>query len=91
MEDNYVDLQFGFTDALISWLVTDETMLTIYVVHQASKKAAKLHFVTPEANELNALMSQYASEVLGEQKKLDKEAANRKRAAEKLLENQLSA
>jgi len=82
---------FGYTDALISWLVTDDNMITCYVVHKASKKAAKLHFVTQEANEVNALLTAYSSEVLQEQKRLDKEAANRKRAADRLLENQLSA
>jgi len=82
---------FGYTDALISWLTTDDNMITCYVVHKASKKAAKLHFVTQEANEINALLTAYSSEVLAEQKKLDKEAANRKRAADKLLENQLTA
>ena len=37
---------FGFTDAIISWLTTDENMVTLYLVHSSSKKAAKLHFVT---------------------------------------------
>ena len=66
-------------------------MLTVYLVHKSAKKAAKLHFVTQEATEISALLTQYSAEVLTEQKKLDKEAANRKRAAEKLLENQLTA
>jgi len=82
---------FGYTDAIISWLTTDDNMITVYLVHKSSKKAAKLHFVTQEANEISALLTQYAGEVLTEQKRLDKEAANRKRAVEKLLENQLTA
>jgi len=82
---------FGYTDAIISWLTTDDNMITIYLVHKSSKKAAKLHFVTQEATEVSQLLTAYSAEVLVEQKKLDKEAANRKRAAEKLLENQLTA
>ena len=82
---------FGYTDAIISWLTTDENMLTVYLVHKSAKKAAKLHFVTQEANDISSLLTQYSAEVLTEQKKLDREAANRKRAAEKLLENQLTA
>lgn len=82
---------FGFTDSLISWLTTDDNMLTVYVVHKASKKAAKLHFVTPEAGEVQTLLAAYSGEVLSEQKKMDKELANRGRAQAKLLENQLTA
>jgi len=82
---------FGFTDAIISWLTTDDNMITVYLVHKSSKKAAKLHFVTQEANEISQILTSYSAEVLVEQKKLDKEAANRNRAAEKLLENQLTA
>jgi len=82
---------FGYTDALISWLTTEDDMITLYLVHKGSKKAGKLHLITEEANEINALLTQYSAEVLAEQKKLDKEAANRKRANERLLENQLSA
>ena len=63
---------FWFSDSLISWLALND-MLTVHVVHKATKRSAKLHFLTREAMQVKTMLTRYSEAVLQELKKIDKE------------------
>ena len=73
---------FHFHDSLVSWLALND-MLTLHVVHKATKRSAKLHFLTREALQIRIMLTRYAEAVLAELQKLDKERALRKNLEDK--------
>ena len=72
---------FALTDSLVSWLALND-MLTVHVVHKPTKRSAKLHFLTREANQIRALLTRYSEAVLQELQKLDRERALRQKVLE---------
>jgi len=69
---------FQYLDSLVSWLALND-MLTLHVVHKPTKRSAKLHFLTREANQIKTMLTRYAEAVLAELQKIDKERALRKK------------
>ena len=63
---------FRYVDSLVSWLSLND-MLTVHVVHKATKRSAKLHFLTREAMQVKTMLTRYSEAVLQELKKIDKE------------------
>ena len=69
---------FAFYDSLVSWLALND-MLTVHVVHKATKRSAKLHFLTREAMQIKTMLTRYSEAVLQELQRLDKEKALRRK------------
>ena len=74
---------FALTDSLVSWLALND-MLTVHVVHKPTKRSAKLHFLTREANQIRALLTRYSEAFcnMQELQKLDRERALRQKVLE---------
>merc|ERR1719224_255136 len=58
---------------------THNDMLTLHVVHKPTKRSAKLHFLTREAQQVKTMLTRYSEAVLQELQKIDKEKALRKK------------
>jgi hypothetical protein len=69
---------FRYVDSLVSWLSLND-MLTVHVVHEPTKRSAKLHFLTREALQIKSMLTKYSEAVLVELIKLDKERAVREK------------
>ena len=75
---------FTFVASLISWDALND-MLTLHVVHRASKRSARLHFLTRESFQVKGLLTMYASGVVKELTRLEKEESLRADARARAL------